>query len=77
MGTKQREGAPKRLNIDVSNAVHNELTAFAQERESTLTAVVRLALSVIRVMCQEERKGNRIVITTSEGKPIKEIVLTI
>jgi hypothetical protein len=65
----------KRLNLNLSNAVYQELSDLAAKRRSSMTEVVRFALGLARIVFQEASLGNKLVVTTAEGKPLKEIVI--
>jgi len=40
-----------------------------------MTELVRVGLGLVKLALEAERKGHRLVVTTSDGQPIKEIVL--
>ena len=66
---------PKRLSLSLSDTVYGGLSDLAKQRKSTMTEVVRLALGLVRIAIQEAQAGNRMVVCSPDGKPIKEIVL--
>ena len=53
----------KRVNFILSEKAHSDLTALSRETKRSMTEL------------EAERKGHRLVVTTSDGQPIKEIVL--
>jgi hypothetical protein len=65
----------KRLNINLSATVFAELQTLSRETHRSMTELVRLALGLVRIVLQESAKGNKLVITTSTGQPLREIVL--
>jgi hypothetical protein len=67
--------AGKRLNLNLSNVVYRELSSLATERRSSMTDVVRFALGLVKIAFQEAAVGNKLVVTTADGKPLKEIVV--
>jgi hypothetical protein len=64
------------LNLNLSNTVYLELSNLAAKRRSSMTEVVRFALGLARIAFQEASLGNKLVVTTAEGKPLKEIVIS-
>jgi hypothetical protein len=40
-----------------------------------MTDVVRLGLGLVKIALEAKKDGNRLVVTNSEGQPLKEIVL--
>jgi len=69
------EPAAKRLNLVLSAAVYDDLTTLAKERRTTMTEIVRLALGLVKVAISEMKRGHKLVVTTSNGQVIKELVL--
>ena len=65
----------KRLSLNLSDAVYDELTQLAAQRQSSMTEIVRLALGLVRIAISESEKGNKLVITSANGDALKEIVL--
>ncbi|HTS60713.1 MAG TPA: ribbon-helix-helix protein, CopG family [Candidatus Acidoferrales bacterium] len=65
----------KRLSLNLSDHVYDELTQLAAQRQSSMTEIVRLALGLVRIAISESEKGNKLVITSANGDALKEIVL--
>ena len=65
----------KRLNLNLSTAAYRELSSLATERRSSMTDVVRFALGLVKIAFQEAAAGNKLIVTTYDGKPLKEIVV--
>jgi hypothetical protein len=64
-----------RLELNVTAADRHELHTLAREIGTrSLKEVIRLALSVLKVILAERRAGRKIIVTTAEGKPMKELV---
>jgi len=40
-----------------------------------MTELVRLGLGLVKVALEAQQNGNKLVVTTAEGQPLKEIVL--
>jgi hypothetical protein len=67
--------ASKRLGLNLSESVYEELSKLAKDRRSSMTEVVRLSLGLAKILISETKKGNKLIITTEQGDPLKEIVL--
>jgi hypothetical protein len=65
----------KRLSLNLSDAVYEELAQLANERHSSMTEIVRLALGLVRIAITESAQGNKLVVTSKTGEPLKELVL--
>lgn len=65
----------KRLNINLAPVVFAELQALSKETRRSMTELVRLALGLVRIVLQETAKGNKVIISTSAGQPLREIVI--
>ena len=65
----------KRLSLNLSETAHAEVNALAEETDRSITELIRLGLSFIRIVFQEHQQGNRIIVTTSDGKHLKELVI--
>jgi hypothetical protein len=65
----------KRLNLNLSTSVYRELSNLAVERRSSMTEVVRFALGLVKIAFHEASAGNKLIVTTADGKPLKEIVI--
>jgi hypothetical protein len=65
----------RRLNLNLSGDVFDELARLAKKRKTSMTEVVRLALSLVRIAINEAGKGNKVVICDPAGKPLREVVL--
>ena len=40
-----------------------------------MTDVVRFALGLVKIAFQEAAAGHKLIVTTADGKPLKEIVV--
>jgi Ribbon-helix-helix protein, copG family len=67
----------KRLNLNLSEEVFNELSRLAKERRSSMTEIIRLALSLVKVALYEAKQGNKLVVTTADGTAVKELVVAL
>jgi hypothetical protein len=67
--------AGKRVNFILSEKAYSDLAGLAESTHRSMTDVVRLGLGVVKIALDASRNGYRLVVTTAEGQPIKEIVL--
>ena len=65
----------KRLNVNLPEAIFNELDRIARESGRTMTDVVRLALGIVAVALSEEEAGHKLAVIEPSGKILKELVL--
>jgi hypothetical protein len=67
--------SPKRLNLSLSREAYSDIEKLANENNSSLTEVVRLALGLIKVVLEAQRSGGRVLITDETGSATREIIL--
>lgn len=67
--------ASRKINFNVSERAYSELQNIAKRWHKSMTEVVRLGVGLAKIALEAEEKGHRLVVTTAEGDPIKEIVL--
>lgn len=65
----------RRLNVALSERAYSELLSASQETRRSMTELVRLALGVVKILLDAQRNGHRLIIATSDGQAVKEIVL--
>lgn len=65
----------KRMSFILSERAHSELVTLARETRRSMTDLVRLGLGLVKIALEAERNGKRLVVTTSDGQPEKELVL--
>ena len=65
----------RRLNLNLSEQAYADVNVLAKDTRRSITELVRLGLGLVKIALQESRSGNKIIVTTSDGKPIKELVL--
>ncbi len=73
LATAKRNKA--RLNLNLSDTARVEVSKLADESSRSITELVRLALSLLKVIIDERKVGNKLIVTTSAGQPIKELVI--
>ncbi len=59
----------------LSEKAHAELNRLSNESKRSMTELVRLSLGLMKMALEETKLGNRIVVTTAEGRVLKEIIL--
>jgi hypothetical protein len=65
----------KRLNINLSETAFGELQMLARRTRRSMTELVRLGLGLVKISIQEAARGNKLIVTTADGQPLREIVL--
>lgn len=65
----------KRVNFILSDRAYSDLTTLSESTHRSMTEVVRLGLGLVKIALEAARNGHRLVVTTPEGQPLKEIVL--
>jgi hypothetical protein len=65
----------KRINFQLSERAYMELTELSRETHRSMTEIVRLGLTLVKIAIEEQLKGNKLIVTTAKGTPVKEIVL--
>jgi len=66
---------PPRLNVFLSERARLDLQRVAAIRKTTLTEVVRLGLALAKIAVEEAERGNKLMITDKDGRPLREIIL--
>ncbi len=59
---------PKRVNVHFSDEVYQELTRIAQERGTTLSDVLRDAVTLERYVNDTRREGGRLLVEKRNGE---------
>lgn len=67
--------AIRRLNVNLSEQVYDELQELAGRTGRTVSDLVRLALAVIRVILTEVGPDQNLYVGTRDGKVKKQIVI--
>ncbi|MGI9069882.1 MAG: hypothetical protein ACR2JB_00780 [Bryobacteraceae bacterium] len=65
----------RRLNFNLSAKTHGELVDLARETNRSMTDLIRFGVALLKIAVESGRDGQRLVVTTSDGREIKEIVL--
>jgi hypothetical protein len=66
---------PRRLNLNLSPQAYADAVKLSEETSRTLTELIRLGLGLVKIAVEESRKRNKLIVTTEDGKPLKELVL--
>ena len=64
-----------RLSLNLTDEGRNEVNALASGSHRSITELVRLALSVLKVIIDERKLGHKLIVASSDGQPIKELVI--
>ena len=65
----------KRLNHIVPEKLYKQIAELSKETRLDITDLVRLGLGLVMVVIKEAQHNNKIIVTDSEGVPIKELIL--
>lgn len=65
----------KKVNFNVSTRAYEELGELARLTKRSMTEIIRLGISLAKIAIEAEQQGHKLVVTTSDGKPLKELVL--
>jgi hypothetical protein len=65
----------KRVNFVLSGKAYSELAMMSKRTGRSMTELVRLGLGLIKVALEAEVNGHKLIVTTLEGNPLKEIIL--
>jgi predicted transcriptional regulator len=65
-----------KYTVELNDQLNQVLDQLAKDQKTPKTQLIRRAISVLKYLDDERQKGNRIVITSPEGKVDREIVLT-
>jgi hypothetical protein len=64
-----------RLNLNLSETARKDVEELARQSDRSITETVRLALSLLKIVLEERRDGNKFIVTTADGRPLKELVI--
>ena len=67
--------AGRRVNFVLSEKAHTDLVGLSKDSMRSMTELVRLGLGLVKLALEAQQNGNRLVVTTADGRPLKEIVL--
>ena len=65
----------KRIGLNLSESAYADLTRLSAQTGKNMTEIMRLALSVIKIVLIEVQNGNRIMLADKDGKAIREFIL--
>ena len=68
-------GRTKRLNINLPAQVFSDLVNLSKRSGRSMTEIVRIALGLVKIALDETERGNKLVVTTSTGDTIKELII--
>jgi hypothetical protein len=73
--TTEVAAVDKRLTINLSDRAYNDLKQAADSTSRTMTDVIRIGIGLYKVAAEVNREKNKLIVASSDGKPLKEIVL--
>ncbi len=66
---------PGRLNLSLSRQAYAEVTSLSEQTCRPLPDLVRLGLDLVKIAIEESRKNNKLIVTTADGRPVKQLTL--
>lgn len=63
-----------RLNLNLPQSARAELDTLVKDTGWNITDLVRISLGFLKVFMEEARQGHKLIVTTKQGEPIKELV---
>jgi hypothetical protein len=67
--------AGRRVNFVLSEKAHTDLVSLSKHSMRSMTELVRLGLGLVKLALEAQQNGNKLVVTTADGRQVKEIVL--
>jgi len=64
-----------RLNVNLPAAVADDLVKMSEQSGKTMTEIVRNALGLVKLAQDVSNRNQKLIITDSNDKPLKEILL--
>lgn len=65
----------KKISLIMTQEVFDRFEGLARKSGKSMAEVVRLGLGLVNLVLDAKSNGNKVVITTSTGKALKEVVL--
>jgi hypothetical protein len=69
------ERTEKRINLILPERAYAEVYALSKSTKRSLTELVRLGLGLVKIAREAHTHGQKLIVTTEAGKPIKELVI--
>lgn len=65
----------RRIAINISEQAYNDLRNSAESTARSMTDVIRIGIGLFKVAAEVMREGNKLVVVSRTGTPLREIVL--
>jgi hypothetical protein len=65
----------KRLSLNLSLEVFEEVQALVKFTRHNMTALVRIGLGLVKIAYQAKQDGLKLAVVNNDGKPVREIVI--
>ncbi|WP_180540704.1 hypothetical protein [Nevskia soli] len=75
MGAAPKPAKKPRINLNLSASSREEVGQLAKLTGRSITELVILALSLLKLVIEERRKGNKLIITNADGTPQMQLVI--
>jgi hypothetical protein len=66
---------PARINVNLPESARAEVDQLVEMSGHSITQLVRFGLSLVKVVLHESKLGNKLIVTTADGKAIKELII--
>ena len=64
-----------KMTLSLGRSAFDDINNLAAEQNTTPAQTVRVALGLLKVVANERKKGNHLLVVSSDGKALREIVL--
>jgi hypothetical protein len=64
----------KNISIRMSKSAYSDMSSIAEERGVSITDIFRMGLGFVKIMHEEEKGGNKLIVATPQGQVLKELV---
>ena len=65
----------QRFSVNLSPKAYSDLKELADQTGRSMAEIIRIGIGLVRVIFQELNANHKLIVTSSSGKPLKEIVL--
>jgi hypothetical protein len=69
------EQTEKRINLVLPGKAYAELYQLSKLTKRSIKDLVRLALGLLKRAIEAQQRGEKLIITTPEGQPLKELII--
>src|SRR5215469_6918303 len=74
LASASTEPTEKRINLILPWRAYVEVRELSKATKRSITEMVRLGLGLVKIAIEAHASGQKLIVTTDEGKPVKELV---